>query len=369
LAGSFTDLSVTGTTSFDGSQGTAGQVLTSAGTGNTPTWTTVSAGLTVTDDTTTNATRYLTFTSATSGTISGVNTSSTELTWNPGTGVLDLSGTTGAITLPVGTTAQRPSSPAVGQTRWNSTFANPEVYTGVTNGWQKYLTQAYSYSVTYLVIAGGAGGGSDTGAAGGGGAGGYQTASVTFNIGVVYTATIGAGGGGSTNGSNSSLVGTGLSVTSVGGGRGGQYEGGAGVAGGSGGGGASIFAGGGGAGGAGTAGQGNNGAPGNSFPGGGGGGGGASGAGSSRTGGAGASSSITGSAVTRAIGGTTGNGQAGAANTGNGGSSGGQGGGSGVVILSIPTVSFSSVYTGTVSITTSGSNTILSFTGSGTYTA
>jgi hypothetical protein len=38
LAGSFTDLSVTGTTSFDGSQGTAGQVLTSAGTGNTPTW-------------------------------------------------------------------------------------------------------------------------------------------------------------------------------------------------------------------------------------------------------------------------------------------------------------------------------------------
>jgi len=44
LAGSFTDLSVTGTTSFDGSQGTAGQVLTSAGTGNTPTWTTPTTG-------------------------------------------------------------------------------------------------------------------------------------------------------------------------------------------------------------------------------------------------------------------------------------------------------------------------------------
>jgi hypothetical protein len=41
-AGSFTNLSVTGTTSFDGSQGTAGQVLTSAGTGNTPTWSTPS---------------------------------------------------------------------------------------------------------------------------------------------------------------------------------------------------------------------------------------------------------------------------------------------------------------------------------------
>jgi hypothetical protein len=36
--GSFVDLSVTGTTSFDGSQGTAGQVLTSAGIGATPTW-------------------------------------------------------------------------------------------------------------------------------------------------------------------------------------------------------------------------------------------------------------------------------------------------------------------------------------------
>ena len=46
LAGSFTNLSVTGTTSFDGSQGTAGQVLTSQGTGNTPTWTTVSGGIT-----------------------------------------------------------------------------------------------------------------------------------------------------------------------------------------------------------------------------------------------------------------------------------------------------------------------------------
>jgi hypothetical protein len=44
VAGSFTDLSVTGTTSFDGSQGTVGQVLTSAGTGATPTWTTPTTG-------------------------------------------------------------------------------------------------------------------------------------------------------------------------------------------------------------------------------------------------------------------------------------------------------------------------------------
>jgi hypothetical protein len=43
-AGSFTNLSVTGTTSFDGSQGTSGQVLTSAGIGATPTWTTPTTG-------------------------------------------------------------------------------------------------------------------------------------------------------------------------------------------------------------------------------------------------------------------------------------------------------------------------------------
>ncbi len=43
-AGSFTNLSVSGTTSFDGSEGTNGQVLTSAGTGNTPTWTTPTVG-------------------------------------------------------------------------------------------------------------------------------------------------------------------------------------------------------------------------------------------------------------------------------------------------------------------------------------
>jgi hypothetical protein len=38
------NIEVNGTTSFDGSQGTSGQVLTSAGTGNTPTWTTPTVG-------------------------------------------------------------------------------------------------------------------------------------------------------------------------------------------------------------------------------------------------------------------------------------------------------------------------------------
>ena len=41
---SVVDLAVTGIVSFDASQGTAGQVLTSAGTGATPTWATASGG-------------------------------------------------------------------------------------------------------------------------------------------------------------------------------------------------------------------------------------------------------------------------------------------------------------------------------------
>jgi len=87
LAGTFTDLRVNNTISLAGATGSAGQVLTSNG-ASAPTWQAVSAGLTITDDTTTNATRYLTFTSATSGSITGANTSSTKLTFNPSTGQL-----------------------------------------------------------------------------------------------------------------------------------------------------------------------------------------------------------------------------------------------------------------------------------------
>ena len=49
---------------------------------------TVTSGLTISDDTSTNATRYPTFTSATSGSISTENVSSTKLTYNPSTGAL-----------------------------------------------------------------------------------------------------------------------------------------------------------------------------------------------------------------------------------------------------------------------------------------
>ena len=52
------------------------------------TTTAVTSGTTITDDTSTNASRFLTFTSATSGSISAANVSSTKLTFNPSTGAL-----------------------------------------------------------------------------------------------------------------------------------------------------------------------------------------------------------------------------------------------------------------------------------------
>ncbi len=66
---------------------------------------------------------------------------------------------------------------------------------------------------------------------------------------------------------------------------------------------------------------------------------------------------------------------AGTTNTGGGGGakntagSGNASGGSGIVILSIPTSKYSGTTTGSPTVTTSGSNTILQFTASGSYTA
>ena len=94
--GSFVDLSVTGTTSFDGSQGSSGQVLTSGGSGNTPTWTTPTSYATVTDDTTTNAVRYPLFAAATSGNLTTEYVSSTKYQFNPSTGVLTATQFTGS---------------------------------------------------------------------------------------------------------------------------------------------------------------------------------------------------------------------------------------------------------------------------------
>jgi hypothetical protein len=300
---------------------------------------------------------------------------------------------------------------------------------GVNYGTQSL--DSVPYSVDFLVVAGGGGGGKNTGGtgfigAGGGGAGGYRNSystetsggggssetELTFNTGTVYTVTVGAGGAGSTsisNGSNgvdSSISGTGITtITSLGGGGAGSIEGIVvhnGSSGGSGGGaGGNSNS----TGGSGTSNQGYAGGSqtGNTSSGG---GGGASAVGQSISsgvtggnGGAGLASSITGSSVSRAGGGgagayTTagtggtggggnggasggGAGTAGTANTGGGGgggggngnnTAGGASGGSGVVILRMPTASYSGTTTGSPTVSTSGSDTILVYNSSGTYT-
>jgi hypothetical protein len=239
-------------------------------------------------------------------------------------------------------------------------------------------TQAGTYEITYLVIAGGGGGGT-----GGGGAGGYRAGTLTLTPGSgAKTITIGGGGvGGTSNANGSDSVFD--SVTSTGGGKGGQSNGGAGSSGGSGGGGGWSGNPGASSGGSGTSGQGNAGGGNGGFfalPFPSGGGGGAGGAGGSATGnssfgagGSGSASSITGSSVTRAVGGSGGvlvggTDTNGSANTGTGGTRAGSGG-SGVVILRMATANYSGTTTGSPTVTTSGSDTILTFNASGSYTA
>jgi len=290
------------------------------------------------------------------------------------------------------------------------------IYIDSTQGWlvtsSGLQTEApQTYSADFLVIGGGGGGGNDD--SGGGGAGGYRTSTQDISPGTTYTVTVGDGGAGSTatpapgaNGSASSVSGTGLTtITSAGGGGGGTTST-AGADGGSGGGGSGNP---GSAGGSGnipatSPSQGNDGADGNISNYVGGGGGGAGEAGNTdgpSHGGDGLTSSITGSAVVRAGGGAGSNrinpqspapggdgggGQGGTdsphnpatdgtVNTGSGGGGGGGSvpkdggdGGKGVVIISVPTANYSGTTTGSPTVTTSGSNTIMQFNGSGSYT-
>ena len=76
---------------------------------------------------------------------------------------------TGAVTIPRGTTAQRPSPAVNGMIRYNTDFGG--LLEGYVNGSWQSITGAYTYTASYLVIAGGGGGGAAYGA-GGGGAGG-----------------------------------------------------------------------------------------------------------------------------------------------------------------------------------------------------
>ena len=321
-----------------------------------------------------------------------------------------LSSSTGFMQMPVGNTAQRPSVPATGMFRMNSTTGEPEWYDAAGTRWLGF-SQPSSYVVDYLVVAGGGGGGSRH--AGGGGAGGFITGNVSLIDGS-YSIVVGGGGGGAVspsvggNGTNSSAFGQ----TAVGGGGGGSFAEGNntipnGISGGSGGGGANgtgltIS----GAGGAGTAGQGNAGgigSGGSAWAGGGGGGAGSVGQPNPNTstggnGGSGVESLISGTGLFYAGGGGGGGGaslgsggtggsgvggagsadissgslnpaQSGMTNRGGGGgghrTSTGGNGGSGIVILRYPGAQRGSGGT----ITSADGYTIHTFTSSGTYIA
>jgi len=294
------------------------------------------------------------------------------------------------------------------------------VYVDVTQGWiptvdddTTHETVVPPYDAYYLVIGGGGAGANNQYHGGGGGAGGFRTnqggTAYSIQPGVVYTCTVGAGGtiptpGGSNphySGADSSLTGSDITnITSTGGGRGdnrnGRYE--PAEDGGSGGGAGAYntYSPGSGNTPSTTPSQGNDGGPGTSSSSSGGGGGGIGGAGTSSSGGAGTANTITGSSVTYAGGGgggrypsgttTGGSGGGGAGSHANGspgtdGLGGGGGsserngsaaagiGGDGIVILRVPTADYSGTTTGSPTITTTGSDTVIKFTGTGTYTA
>ena len=359
----------------------------------------------------------------------GIDVPATNLTGVKTVGGISIAG---SGDIPVDTVTKSASDPAVDTNgavgdQWvNTTSGEMFVCTDATAGsnvWKN--TGAGSgniapYSIDYLVIAGG--GGANGAFGGGGGAGGYRNSynnetsggnsssesAIVATPNTVYNIVVGAGGAGapeiygSTSGSNSSFG----SITSIGGGHGHGGSGGSG-------GGYSRHAG---SGGAGTTGQGHSGGTqtlNNDRTGSGGGGagqvGGNDGSGGGTcgahagNGGNGLSSSITDSAVTRAGGGGGGTrdqgcydqagsggsggggdaghhtaGQAGTANTGSGGGAGqyqydgmyhaGGNGGTGVVILRMPTSGYTGTTTGSPTVSTSGSDTILTFNSSGTYT-
>ena len=294
--------------------------------------------------------------------VSGANL--TNLDISP-TGVSDSNNTsTGYFSIPQGTTAQRPGSPANGGMRFNTDLGVIEYYnsasdqwfntgetgilatggtiTDVTDGGTNYRVHTFSSSgsfvvsrggdVQYLILAGGGGGTAQRG--GGGGAGGLLTGSTTVTS-QSYTITVGAGGFGSaapgypSEGDQDGEDSTALGLTAIGGG-GGARDGG------SGGGSNAVWPS---TVGSGTPGQGNNGGGNNSNGNGAGGGGGGAGAtggfGSGNTaggnGGSGSSSNISGSGVTYAGGG------GGGTENGSGGSGGSGGGGAGSVGGAAPT--------------------------------
>lgn len=119
--------SAAGTTAFLASAaGDSGKVLQSNGT-SAPSWVTPTAYATVTDDTTTNATRYPLFANQTTGNLATEYTASTKYQFNPSTGILTATGFSGSganlTSLPAGQLSGTIPSAVLG---------NSTVYIGTT---------------------------------------------------------------------------------------------------------------------------------------------------------------------------------------------------------------------------------------------
>lgn len=186
---------------------------------------------------------------------------------------LDIDGS-GHLTIPSGTTSERPNSPQEGYVRYNTSLNTAEYYDGTSwrrsdnvvqvsvtgaSGFSTVIENGVQYNVhtftgtgsftvaeageiEYVIVAGGGGGG---GWGGGGGGGGMITGSTVAASGS-YTVSVGGAGaslgrnpgyvyGG--NGGDSSITGPSINLTAIGGGGGAPWSNSTGSTGGSGGGG------------------------------------------------------------------------------------------------------------------------------------
>lgn len=168
----------------------------------------------------------------------------------------------GAVSIAVGSTAQRPVTPAQGDFRinsstnymeayynsaWRNTFflgrisatggditvvGNYKLHTFRGAGTMSIIESPVDAVVEYLIVGGGGGGGETIG--GGGGAGKVDTGTINVNVGDAITVVIGAGGLGGwdnaglhpagTNGTASTFSIGASTVTAAGGGAGGGYN-------------------------------------------------------------------------------------------------------------------------------------------------
>ena len=160
---------------------------------------------------------------------------------------------TGYLGMPVGTTAQRPSSPAVGYTRVNSSTnylemyyngtwvnliyigvvsatggtitydGNFKIHTFTNSGTFQVIDAPVGATVEVLAVAGGGGSGGHYGGnyeGGAGGGGGYLNSSVNISV-TSYAITVGGGGAAGTQFGVQGTNTVALGLTAIGGGYGG----------------------------------------------------------------------------------------------------------------------------------------------------